>query len=1421
MKTRPSRIWRQRAILLAVPVAVALPLPAQTYTATPISAGSADYREYPYTMTGAIAVLERTGTNYRGSGSGAVVKHPRVVFSCAHVVFEKGQVDPWLSTVRWHRAAALDRLPPPNTGQLLRGYQYYSGYTSSAQQNLTSSASFAQDFVVHYAFENTADGGYAGSWDDGVSILKSGRTKLITGYPAGLYPSDDSRRYLMHRTGPFSRAFSSANGDFLVIEEVSTGAGNSGGPVWVSDGTSYYFAGVLVSGLERSTGDATDRAGVYGVDSSSTALIEAAIREAGGAVNAPASAPVITSHPTSRRANVGEAVSFSVTASGNGLSYRWLFNGTAVAGATSSTFALTNLTLAQAGTYQAVVSNAGGEVRSNQATLSVDVPAPVITTQPASQTVAPGSTVSFSVTATGAAPLTYQWTFSNAAGQTSVVPGATGATLSLNAVDLTQAGSYTVTVRNSAGASVTSRPATLNVTAPNAGASGGANDRFASATVLSGAAFSITGSNVGASREAGEPTHPDSSGGASVWWVWSAPASGTVTLGTAGSSFDTILAVYTGASLGSLTRVAADDDSGTGSASLVTFSATAGTTYRFMVDGYGGITGSVSLTLNLVAPAGGGAGNDQFANRTPLPAAGGSFSSTNVGATREPAEPNHAGLSPTRSVWFTWTATSTGQVTVSTSGSNFDTVLAIYTGGALGSLVSVASNDDFGSSTASQVSFNATAGVTYQIAVDGYSSETGTIRLLLTPPVGPIGSAVANDSFARASPIGATGGTFSVSSVGATREPGEPDHANNQGGASVWWTWTAPTTGAATVTTAGSNFDTVLAIYTGAALTSLTTIAANDDGPDDLTSSATFNVQAGQTYRIAVDGYGGRSGNIRLTLSTTSGGGTPTAPANDTFANRTALPAAGGSASGTNQQATAEIGEPNHAGVAGGRSVWWTWTAASASTCVISTSGSNFDTLLAVYRGNTLGTLAAVASNDNESAGTTTSSVRFATTAGTTYQIAVDGRGAASGNIRLTVSAATTGPTAPGNDAFANRLSIPPGGGSVEGSNANASPENGEPAHASLRAARSVWWTWTPSRSGAATLSTSGSSFDTVLAVYRGSTLTALTEVASNDDAGGAFTSSLSFMATAGTTYQVAVDGFLGATGSVRLNASLAATAETDRPTVNTRLANLSVRSPAGSGVNTLVVGFAISGPSPKPILIRAIGPTLANFGVPGPMTDPILTVYRGAAPIELNDNWGLGASADPILTRSRAVGAFPLDRNSRDAAILINLLPGAYTAQVSAAGTSANGVALLEVYDTDYNADADATGRKLINISSRAQVGTGANAMFAGFFVLGPSAKRVLVRGIGPALAAFGVPDALADAQILVRRDTTVVAANDNWSGTALAAAATATGAFPLSPGSRDAALLADLPPGAYTVELSGTGGATGVGLIEVYEVP
>ena len=271
-------------------------------------------------------------------------------------------------------------------------------------------------------------------------------------------------------------------------------------------------------------------------------------------------------------------------------------------------------------------------------------------------------------------------------------------------------------------------------------------------------------------------------------------------------------------------------------------------------------------------------------------------------------------------------------------------------------------------------------------------------------------------------------------------------------------------------------------------------------------------------------------------------------------------------------------------------------------------------------------------------------------------------------------------------------------------------------------------------------------------------------------------------------------------------------------PVSQGRLINLSVRSPAGIGSETLTVGFALGGRdsgAKKPLLIRAIGPTLAEFGVTGVLADPQLTLAPlGGSALVANDNWN-GSPA--LITAASAVGAFPiLNEQSTDAVLLHALGTGPYTAQV----TGGTGVALVEVYDA-----GDGAVPRLVNLSARSRVGLGSEALIVGFVYRGAVPARLLIRGVGPSLTAYGVQGALADPVLTVRAlDTlTVTGENDDWAGTtALKAAFAAAGAFSLSSDtSRDAAIVVEIEPGSYTATVSGVQQGTGVALVEVYQLP
>jgi predicted RNA-binding protein with TRAM domain len=217
-----------------------------------------------------------------------------------------------------------------------------------------------------------------------------------------------------------------------------------------------------------------------------------------------------------------------------------------------------------------------------------------------------------------------------------------------------------------------------------------------------------------------------------------------------------------------------------------------------------------------------------------------------------------------------------------------------------------------------------------------------------------------------------------------------------------------------------------------------------------------------------------------------------------------------------------------------------------------------------------------------------------------------------------------------------------------------------------------------------------------------------------------------------------------------------------------------------------------------------------------------------GSGAVLTNDNWGDSANAGDLVSAAADVGAFGLENNSLDAAILTDLaLPNTagnrgYTVRISSTSDAASGVALAEVYDPQ---DAG-VGAKLINVSALGFSGNGAGAIVPGFVIEGPGAKNILIRVVGPTIAAapFNVPGTMADPKLTVvpLGQNYAIAENDNWSGTtALKDAFTSVGAFAFpNDSSADAAVVVRLPPGGYTVVVEGANNGTGVVLVEAYDL-
>jgi hypothetical protein len=261
---------------------------------------------------------------------------------------------------------------------------------------------------------------------------------------------------------------------------------------------------------------------------------------------------------------------------------------------------------------------------------------------------------------------------------------------------------------------------------------------------------------------------------------------------------------------------------------------------------------------------------------------------------------------------------------------------------------------------------------------------------------------------------------------------------------------------------------------------------------------------------------------------------------------------------------------------------------------------------------------------------------------------------------------------------------------------------------------------------------------------------------------------------------------------------------------VGPRVLNLSTRGTVSSGDNVLINGFIITGTDPKTVVLRALGPSLSDFGVSGALADPILSVYNSShALIATNNNW----PTDPGSAFMAANGFAP-SNPSESAALLQNLAPGAYTVVVRGQN-STHGISLAEIYELF----SPGLNSQLRNVSGRSYVGTGDNVLISGFIIGDVASATVVVRALGPSLASFGVSQPLSD-PVLTIYDANgfAIASNDNWQDDNNAILIQRNGLAP--PNALDSALVLHLPAGAYTAIVRGANGATGNALVEVYHL-
>lgn len=530
-------------------------------------------------------------------------------------------------------------------------------------------------------------------------------------------------------------------------------------------------------------------------------------------------------------------------------------------------------------------------------------------------------------------------------------------------------------------------------------------------------------------------------------------------------------------------------------------------------------------------------GNDDLANAITISGAFGAVSGSTASATTDDCEPQtYPPMSPfPRSVWYRWTAPYTGWIRWRLDGSAAEPRV-LFVAESLAIPCVWGSGDPAARSTVRQ-------GVTYIVGIGAPSVDapggpfvaSWTVRRAPKPP---------NDDFERGLEITGRTGLTAGFNPHASKQPGEPAHAGVAGGQSIWYRWRAPESGRAMFHTMGSEreADSVIAVYTGDRVEALTRVTSDaGSGTDGRSSRVVFTATSGVLYHIAIDVVGGREGSIdyfdgcstcALLLSWNSGPG----PSNDAFANARTLSPEGDRLWTRNLGARPEPGEPSHADGSiadpqrGGASSWFRWTAPTSGPAGFFAQAVDFIPLVAVYRQtgtSGFGSLETIAENQyfDNTAGFETG-VDWEAVAGQTYLIAVDAVGERTGEYVITWF------SGPDNDAFASPRVLPGAVGRILDSSIDATREDlvGEPDHAGVEGAASVWYAWTPSVSGPAQVDNLEAANGTRLAVYTGSTLSSLTPVGTPEYHPGEWTR-ITFQAAAGTTYRIAVDSALFGTG--------------------------------------------------------------------------------------------------------------------------------------------------------------------------------------------------------------------------------------------------------------------------------------------------
>ena len=1267
-------------------------------------------------------------------------------------------------------AAAPQIIEQPASASLLPGDYFYGLYV-----NVRASANFTVQWYrdglaipgatgTSYYISN-AQPAHAGTYTAVVTsagVSATSRDAVIT------VDANTTRPVITYVQG--GRAV--GGGDSVTLNISTSSSGET--VQWFKDGIiianatskSYAFSNFGLSSVGIYTAQVTNASGTFTSRPIALELFNAGV------------APLITTQPAGQNAAVGGSAYFGVVAEGEApLTYQWRKDGVNISGATSSSYSVGNLTSASAGAYSVVVSNRNSSATSSAAGLNIAAPAiavPVITQHPPSRAVQAGSSyyADFSVGLLDATGVTYQWRKDGTA-----IAGANSSYYSVSPVTTSSAGRYSVVVTNSAG-SATSYDAVLTVLNSATGPTFTTQPQsqaayYGNAVTFTTAATSSAGSLTYQWRKDGVPLAGAisatltltnvQSGDAATYTLIATDANGSTPSTAATLTLSGGVAPYLVTTPTSYTALAG---------TIVTFTAAVGgtpaPTVQWRKDGVD-LAGATSTTLTLSNVQAANAGNYTIVVRNAV------GSVTSAAATLTviyppptiTAQPVSLSLMAGSTAVFNVTATGLPALTyqwrkdgVNIAGANGASLVLTNVQTAIAGRYSVVVRTDFGTATSVEAVLTVGNPITVSMPknLTVYIGDTATLSAQVSSVDPLICQWVKNGVY-----VGVPSATFTIPNAQLSNAGTYVLSVMRPDGTVIY-----PISGSAALTVTLTVLPRPAPVFTLQPVGGTVTIG----GTFTLTVKATFGspfVYQWQKNGMPLPDTFGDTLVLRNVQSSDDADyravamdGFVFTASNTVHVTVTGSPFAGeyfGAFTGGDSWAM----HVNADGTAVFLAILWTRNQAIIARNVVIDATGRF-------------------------------SFGFAQTTAADGSSSLSSRyfsGLVSGIVNAAGGAGSIGGLDPSYMFSGQRV--------VTNTGVSAGYYQAVPLAADLGEI-------------------------VMIAGPDGRLLLVAVDAAGVRGGSGRVDNAGQFVVTQPGSYEYrgglggggAMSGTYSPAGGtpVQFTTALPAMSGSDR------LANVATRGLTGPDAKVMTAGFVISGVGAKDVLIRAVGPGLATFGVTGTLANPKLRLYKGGAPILENQNWTLGGFASQIVEASGRVGAFPLTAGISDAAVLARLDPGAYTAQITGEA-DASGVVLVEVYDASTPTPG---ASRLVNLSTRSQVGSGGDTLIVGIVVGGSATKLFLIRGIGPTLGSLGVSGALADPKLQVYQGPVLLHENDNWfeSADAGATATTATmvGAFALPSGSKDAAMLVYLAPGNYTAQVSGVGGTTGIALVEVYEV-